>query len=272
MRIVAADDEELSRRALKSAIEKASPDAEIIIFSKGKDILDYLTGNDADIAFLDINMGDMLGTALAKKIKLVNPGVQIIFATGYDSYMGDAFSLHAAGYILKPITAKKVKAELDNLSSLTENITKNILKESKRVRFQCFGNFDVFIDSKPVSFKYDKTKEVLAYIVSRRGALCSNAEVCTNVWDDDLNHESYFRGLKKDLLDTLRPLCAEKIILSQKGKIGIDATSVSCDYYDFLAGNPAAINLYRGEFMSQYSWGEMTNAELEMSRTDSNER
>ena len=36
----------------------------------------------------------------------------------------------------------------------------------------------------------------------------------------------------------------------------------SKDYYDYLQGDPAAINSYQGEFMAQYSWGELVNAEL----------
>ncbi len=36
----------------------------------------------------------------------------------------------------------------------------------------------------------------------------------------------------------------------------IDTGKVSCDYYEFLKGNPTAIRSYVGEFMNQYSWGE----------------
>jgi len=265
-KILAVDDEELGRRALVSAISKADPDAEVIAFENPKDALAYAKENDIFAAFLDIQMPGMLGTELGKKIKLINPNVYIIFATGYDNYMGDAFSLHASGYILKPITAKKVKGELDNLQKLRKTVEKNIQSEGKRVRFQCFGNFEAYAGGQPIIFKYDKTKEILAYMVSRRGVLCSNSEICANIWDDDQNHESYFRGLKKDMMDKLKALKIDDIILLQKGKTGIDANQVSCDYYDFLDGKPEAINSYRGEFMSQYSWGEFTNAELDPGR------
>ncbi len=265
-RIIAVDDEEMGRKSLVSAISKADPDAEVIGFSDPKEALAYAKSNDIFAAFLDIQMPGMLGTELGKKIKLAKPNVYIIFATGYDSYMGDAFSLHASGYILKPITAKKVKGELDNLVNLRQSVEKNIQDEGKRVRFQCFGNFEAFVDGVPISFKYDKTKEILAYMVSRRGALCSNSEIATNIWDDDSNHESYFRGLKKDMMDILKSHKLDDIILMQKGKTGVDAAKVSCDYYDFLEGKPGAINLYRGEFMSQYSWGEIMNAELDFQR------
>ena len=43
---------------------------------------------------------------------------------------------------------------------------------------------------------------MLAYLVDRRGALCSNGEIIAALWEDDA-HESYLRSLKKDLLDAL---------------------------------------------------------------------
>ena len=74
-----------------------------------KDALAYMQENSVYLAFLDIQMPGMLGTELAKRIKLLHPTIHIVFTTGYDSYMGDAFSLHANGYILKPVTNAKIE-------------------------------------------------------------------------------------------------------------------------------------------------------------------
>jgi len=266
MIILAVDDEEMGLKALVSAIKKAEPDADVVSFSNPKEALAFVESNEVYAAFLDIFMPGMMGTVLGRKIKIAKPSVHVIFATGFDSYMGEAFAMHANGYVLKPITAKKIKTELDNINDLRKNLQEATKAEKKKVRFQCFGNFEVFFEDKPIRFKYDKTKEILAYMVCKRGALCDNAEIILNVWDDDQNHDSYFRGLKKDMVDCLRELGIEDILISQKGKAGINVEKVSCDYYEFLAGEPAAVNYYRGEFMSQYSWGELTNAELDMER------
>lgn len=270
MRILAVDDEILGLTALKSAIAKAEPQAEICTFQLPREALEFVRENDVYAALLDIRMTGMSGIRLAKEIKLIRPSVHIIFATGYDNFMRDAFQLHANGYLLKPVTAAKVRAELDNLNDLRNGFAaakeEAGLEAGKRVRIQCFGNFEVFADGKPLHFKYDKTKEVLAYVVSRRGALCSNSEIIVNVWDDDANHDSYLRGIRKDLMDTLKELGADDILNSQRGKLGIDVTKVCCDYYDFIAGDVGAINRYAGEFMSQYSFAEMINAELDIQR------
>lgn len=262
MKILAVDDEKLGLEALVKAIQKTLPEAEIIGFNSPKEALSYAKENEIFAACLDIQMPEMLGSELAKKLKSINPSIYIIFATGYDSYMGDAFSLHASGYILKPITPAKVKKEFDNIKSLGEAYLKQQAEHGNGLRCQCFGNFEVFHGANPVHFKYDKTKELLAFLVSKRGSLCSNDQIICTLFEDDENHESYLRGLRKDLIDTFESLnCADAVIL-QRGKMGIMPDIINCDYYDFLKGDAAAINSYRGEFMAQYSWGEYINAEL----------
>ena len=262
MKILAVDDEKLGLEALVKAIQKTLPEAEVIGFNSPKEALSYAKENEIFATCLDVQMPEMLGSELAKKLKSINPSIYIIFATGYDSYMGDAFSLHASGYILKPITPAKVKKEFDNIKSLGEAYVKQVSEEAKGLKYQCFGNFEVFYGTEPVRFKYDKTKELLAYLVSRRGSLCSNDQIICSIFEDDENHDSYLRGLRKDLVDTFEAIKCANMIVIQRGKMGVMVDNVTCDYYDFLKGDAAAINSYRGEFMAQYSWAEYVNAEL----------
>jgi len=58
-------------------------------------------------------MRGMTGVEVAKKLKEINPKMNIIFVTGFSDYKGDAMDMKASGYIMKPVTAEEVKAELD---------------------------------------------------------------------------------------------------------------------------------------------------------------
>lgn len=84
-------------------------------------------------------MRGMTGVELAKKLKDAYPKINIIFVTGFDQYTGEAMKMHASGYIMKPVTAEKVKEEMENLRNPIEPLSDKLL------RVQCFGNFDVFI-------------------------------------------------------------------------------------------------------------------------------
>ena len=256
MNILAIDDEKIALEGLVDAIKKAEPSADVFHFRKASEALDFYRNHACEVVFLDIQMRTMSGVELAKEMKLINPKVNIIFATGYGDYREDAFDMHASGYLLKPITEKKVRKELDCLRYPV------IKAPKKRIQICTFGNFELYIDQDPVHFKYDKTKEMLAYLVDRKGAYCKNAEIMAALWQDQ-THASYLSNMKKDLMDTLEKYDCREIIESTRGQLRIRTEQVECDYFDWCQGKPSAINQYLGEYMAQYSWAEFTNGELD---------
>lgn len=256
MRIIALDDEEIALEGLTEAIREAEPSAEIYSFCEAEEVMEFSRKTSCDVAILDIQVWDMNGVELAKQMKLINPDINIIFATGYGDYREDAFDMHASGYLMKPITTEKIRKELDNLRHPIPQAA------AKRVRFQTFGNFEVFIDEQPVRFKYDLTKEMLAYLVDRNGAYCTNGEIMAQLWGDK-QHASYLSNLKKDLLDRFVQKGCRDVIDSGWNKLRIVTEKADCDYYDWMAGKVYAINQYHGEYMAQYGWAEFTNAQLQ---------
>ena len=255
MKVLALDDESIALKSLKASIQKANPEAEIIAFSKSKDALNFILENEVDVAFLDINTGEISGIELAKKIKAIHPATNIVFCTGYSEYMSEAFYMHVSGYITKPVTPDKIRAEFENLRHPVE------IKIHPDVYFKAFGNFEAYYRGEPIFFERGKTKELLAYLVDR-GTMCTNNEIMAAIWEDD-NKNSYLRNLIKDLLDTFEKLGCQNVIVRGWGKIGIAKDLIACDYYDYLDGKPEAINNYRGEYMTQYSWAEYTKASID---------
>ena len=81
-------------------------------FVRPREALDYLAGNPADLALLDIDMPEMNGIELASEIKKLWPDTYIIFLTAYSEYAFDAFSVRAGGYLLKPVTEEMLAAEV----------------------------------------------------------------------------------------------------------------------------------------------------------------
>lgn len=254
MKIIAVDDEKIALMGLLLSIERAAPDAKVFGFRYASDAIEHMKNDPCDVAFLDIEMKGMNGVELASALKEINPDVNIIFSTGFGSYRDVAFDLHASGYLIKPITEEGVKRELNNL--------RRPIAPPKRVKIKTFGNFEVLYGGSPIVFKYQKSKELLAYLVDRRGAMCSTGELMAVLFEDDGDHKVYYHKLRSDLIDALEALGCADIISQQRGLLGVAVDAVDCDYYDYLNGKIELSKLYHGEYMAQYSFAEVTNAEL----------
>nr|MBQ4457160.1 response regulator transcription factor [Clostridia bacterium] len=66
-----------------------------------------------DLVFLDIQMGEIDGISLAKKLKERNNKVVLFFITNYDEYQDDAMDLHAFRYFSKPFDLMRLYYGLD---------------------------------------------------------------------------------------------------------------------------------------------------------------
>ena len=253
MKIIAVDDEKIALQGLLSSIQKAAPDATVYGFRYASDAITHMENDPCDIAFLDIEMKGTDGVTTAQKLKELNPDINIIFATGFGSYRDVAFDLHASGYLIKPITVEGVKRELVNL--------RRPIPERKRLRAIAFGNFQILFGEEHVKFKYQKTKELLAYLIDRRGSMCSASELKSVLFEDDTHHK-YYNQLRLDLINTLKELGCESVIVQSRGMLGVSVNELQCDYYDYLNGKSSLSQLYHGEYMAQYSFAEFTNASL----------
>ena len=252
---IAVDDEALMLGALVAAVE-ASPDiTSVAKFSDCEEALEYVKNNPADIAFLDINMRGMGGLALAERIVAARPGCKIVFCTGYEEYAILAFKLHASGYLMKPISAEDVQAEIDNI--------KGVRAQEKLLTVKCFGDFEVYAKNEKLIFKRLKTKELFAFLVDRKGAGMTAKQVCAVLFPDDTDdtkNAAYMRQLFMDLKNTLKAVGAEAVLCHETPCYRVDTSLIKCDYISYLeTGKPE----FHGEYMTQYSWAEETCAMLQ---------
>lgn len=259
MKIIAVDDEKLALDVLVSTINEVVSDAEIFGFRQPLEAISFAENESCDIAFLDIKMRGMTGLELAKRLKDINAKINIIFVTGYSEYSLDAFRLYASDYLLKPVDEEQVKKALENLRNPVNT------PQKKKVKIKCFGNFEVFVNNEPLNFNRNKTKELFAYLVDRKGASCSMGEISAKLWEDkpdSVSQRSNLRNLIYDLKNTLANVGADEIIVKNRNTVRLKPELVDCDYYEFLKGNLSSVNTYQGEYMHQYSWAEMTTATL----------
>lgn len=251
MRLLLADDEKIMLENLKDILKDLCPKAEIYAFSWPADALDAARQQQMDIAFLDIEMGNMNGLQMAIELKKLNPDIHIIFVTGFSQYAVDAFQIHASGYLLKPVKTEDVARELTFLYAKKE--------PPSHIRVQMFGGFEIYVDGKPVKFGRSKSKELLAYLIDCRGASVTTAQAYSVLYGDEahpVSGTSYFRNIIRELRISLKNAGIEKILKRDFNSLSIVPEALDCDYYHFLEGDPIAVNLYRNNYLPQYSWAE----------------
>lgn len=256
MKILAVDDEYDSLTLLERAISAAVPEAELRGFgSASRAVAEVRGGFRADVAFLDIELPGMNGIELAKKMKDINPDMNIVFVTGFAEYALEALGLHASGYVLKPVSPEQVKAELGQLRTPLR------AEPEKKLIVRTFQNFEVYAGDRPVEFERSKAKEIFAYLIDRAGTSASYAEVAAVIWEDGVYNRSRQKQLYNCvacMIKSLRAVGAEDVVVKNMIGIMVDTSKLDCDAYRFLEGDADAVRAYRGEYMSAYSWAKFS--------------
>ena len=263
MNILIADDEMSMRYDLRLAVERVAPsDANVFFFAQNYDTaLEQIKRHPIDIAFLDINMPGKTGLELAQAIKGCAPNVNIIMVTAYREYALEALRLYVSAYLLKPVDDNELREALRNLRKPVGTAQSG----SEKLRVKCFGNFEVFAGDKAVRFSRQKGKELFAYLVCLKGASATRGEICANLFEEH-NEKKSFEYLKKAVQSLKKDLSRyrlENVLVHSRNAYSVNTDLIQCDYYDYLSQKPDAHDLYRGEFLNQYSWAEVYIYHLE---------
>ena len=260
MLAMCVDDEKNLLNALARAVKKAEPITETVAFEDELDAIDWARTHEPDLAFLDIQLHTMDGLTLAKKLREMHPAIAIVFCTGYERYAVDVLKMHIdAGYLIKPVRAKAVQEEVEHILG----------KKSKALLTAvCFGDFEAYADGRPLLFKRKRAKELLAFLIDRKGAGVSVRRLAAALLpeqSDDKKSRNIVYQAALSLAEALDNVGAGKVLVSSNGSYAVDATLIDCDYYQALAGDVSATGQFRGEYMSQYAWANETCAYLESS-------
>lgn len=254
---VTLDDEQLAVNALTRRLKRIDPNGIHEGFVHMEDMLTYLESNQADIAFVDIDLGySVNGLDLTKHLSEKYPGLNIFIYTGHSDadYRVQALALYVCGYLLKPVSEEELRLAITKVRT-----------PIKELRVQCFGYFEVFYGTSPVRFDRKDSKEILAYLIDKRGAEVSEEELRYILFkesDDGNEKRVYIRSIIYDIRKTLSKYGVPKeMITNSKGAYSIDCSMLRCDFYDYLDGrNVPAAKL--GQYMEQYSWAQRVRRSL----------
>lgn len=113
--VILVDDREIVLAGGLPILEEVLPSATITGFIRPSEALQYAKINRVALAFLDIELGKLNGLEVCRRLLEINPRTNVIYLTAYSEYAVPAWTTGASGYMLKPITAEGVRAQLKNL-------------------------------------------------------------------------------------------------------------------------------------------------------------
>ena len=129
MKILICDDEEAYVEILRAHVHEYMANRfvahEIITSTDPTSVLH--SGTRFDLAFLDIQMAQMNGMELARKIRERNRRIQIAFLTGLPDFISEGYEVDALHYLIKPIQEKKLFQVLDRAALNLQQAPKVVL-------------------------------------------------------------------------------------------------------------------------------------------------
>lgn len=232
IRAIVVDDEQPSLNKLEKLLKDSGLAKIEGKFTEPLGALAFLRENKVDAVFLDIEMPDMDGIELASCMIDLQGGLAVVFVTAYNQYAVEAFRLNALDYLMKPVSADRLRETLYRIIK-----RKGIRVHSGGIQVRCFGKFSVSAGMEEVKFRTEKAAELLAFLIDRRKSFLSRSEIIDTIWesfDGDralIHFNTTLHYLKKALL-----LHGIRIsILYDSGGYRFDTEGLTCDYLKFCA-------------------------------------
>lgn len=126
-KIAICDDSDADRQLIAGLVSSwgisTGHTVQISSFSSAENFLFHYAGkSDYDMLLLDIEMEEMDGVTMAKKLRSDNDTIQIVFITGYSDYILEGYEVAALHYLMKPVREDKLFSVLDRAA---EKLSKN---------------------------------------------------------------------------------------------------------------------------------------------------
>lgn len=255
VRVIYVDDEEPQIEKFRRTAAGLPGIDSLETFNWSEDALNWAKENPVDVAFLDIEMPQINGIELAKRLKENDENIRIFFVTAYENYALRAFKVDALGYLLKPYSAEDVRKELGK-AFLVRN------KSKKNIRIQTMPDLQITVDGGSLRLGRTKQEELLALLIDRGENGITKADAIHCLWSGYSSDSIYWTTMSR-LKSMLEEAGIEDILVTKGQMKCINTEMVECDLYQMLSGDATAITRYQGEYLRRFSWAQERKAQLD---------
>ena len=122
MTIICVDDHPIMLKGLLKSIQELAPNAIIGAYSNADEAMAFAEETGCDVLISEIELVGVDGLTLAKRMKKLNPQVNIIFNTVCDEreHAKEVMNIKPSGYLVKPAKQEQLAYELNNLRYASE--------------------------------------------------------------------------------------------------------------------------------------------------------
>ncbi len=190
-RILIVDDEETLCEVLKLNLENEGYDVDTAFSAEQALTYDL---RSYSLVLLDIMMGEISGIKMARMMKadIATADIPIIFCTARDSEddMVMGLNLGADDYIVKPYTVRNVVARIKSV--LRRTSVHKVPQAAARTNSLVVEGLHLDMEFKRCTVDGTEVKltrkefELLAYLISHRGRVCSREQILSRVWSDEV--------------------------------------------------------------------------------------
>ena len=132
-KVIIIDDHKLFTDGLSSILESIGLRV-MSTFQNGKEAVHYLQNNEIDIVFSDINMPEMDGLKLCKRLKRDKVKAKIIILSMYEdpNIIKEAFDCGASAYLSKNTEKEEIIRAIEKSLNNKKYVNKRLLKKKER--------------------------------------------------------------------------------------------------------------------------------------------
>lgn len=231
VKAVIVDDEYYAIQGLKMELEEIGGVEIIGMYEDAIMLLKALGDIQADILFLDIEMPQVDGFALAEKVFASGRIPHIVFVTAYNHYAVKAFEINAIDYIVKPVTKNRLIKTIERIKLAPRPTSEPSL------HINCFRHFSVQVNGKDLNsgWRTRKAEELIAFLICEKGNYVAKEKIAEALWPEQSRDSALsnlymaYYYIKKQEEKTGVKIPIE----SERGKMRIDMKHIVCDMVEF---------------------------------------
>lgn len=207
-RAIVIEDEKLASNYLVNRLHQLAPDVKVMAtLTNVAQSVEYLSTNatTTDIVFSDVQLPDGLSFSIFNKLHVDLP---VIFITGYDSFMMNAFHCNGIDYLLKPVNDEDLVKAIEKYKKLEKHFLSTghqmdnllqFLKQKKKTRLVARrGAEHVFLLLDDVVLFYTENK--IVFVLDKEGRKYMLDKNLSDL-EEELDRETFFRANRQYILN-----------------------------------------------------------------------